>query len=264
MFSKFKINQNSFQNITISSIDKITGNKITSDYKKQIKESLSIKFKNDEIIDGSATQNEWFPQIECDIFLSHSHKDLDKAKNFAGWIKNKFKLNVFIDSNIWGNVNELLRKIDNEYCYDKIKKTYSYEKRNITTSHAHMMLINAISEMMDKTECLMFFETLNSISIKKAIHETESPWIYSELFLSKILRQANKGVLIRGKNKKSLSMIEAKKPKIYYSVDTSHLIELSNIDLKAWYQLSSKSENLDTHPLDLLYLQKNLIKHVKI
>jgi hypothetical protein len=245
----------------MSSIDKIAGAKTTRLYKTKIKESLLLKFRKDEIIDGSATQKEWFPQIECDIFLSHSHKDLEKAKHFAGWIENKFGLKVFIDSIIWGNVNDLLREIDNEYCYDKAKKTYSYEKRNITTSHAHMMLINAISEMMDKTECLMFFETINSISIKKAIHETESPWIYSEIFLSKILRQ-NKNFSRQKTINLSRSVTKAynlnEDFKINYMCDISHLNELSDMDLKIWKELFNHQENKDSHPLDLLYIIKKV------
>ncbi|RXJ52632.1 hypothetical protein [Gelidibacter gilvus] len=245
----------------MSSIDKTAGKQMTSSYKTKIKESLSLKFKKGEIIDGSATQNEWFPQIECDIFLSHSHKDLEKAKHFAGWVKNKFGLKVFIDSIIWGNVNDLLRDIDNEYCYDKINKTYSYEKRNVTTSHAHMMLINAISEMMDKTECLMFFETINSISIKKAIHETESPWIYSEIFLSKILRQ-NKDFSRRKTIHLSHSLTKAynlnENFEINYESDTSHLKDLSSEDLKTWLELNIKEENRNSHPLDILYIIKKV------
>ncbi|MBV7268953.1 hypothetical protein [Winogradskyella luteola] len=245
----------------MSSIDKLTGKNLFNNYKSKINENLRVKFKKDEIIDGSATQKEWFPQIECDIFLSHSHKDIEKAKHFAGWVKNKLDLKVFIDSIIWGNVNELLKEIDNEYCYDKKKKTYSYEKRNITTSHAHMMLINAISEMMHKTECLMFFETLNSISIKKAIHETESPWIYSELFLSKILKQNNnitrkKTMLFSEQIRKSYDLNE--NFKITYETDTSHLIELSSMDLKNWNNLSNNVENKNSHPLDILYIMKNI------
>jgi hypothetical protein len=261
MYSKFKINQSSFDNITFLPTDKITGNHITNKYEKQISESLSIKFKKDEIIDGSATQNEWFPQIKCDIFLSHSFKDIEKAKQFAGWVKNKLKLDVFIDSTIWGNVNHLLRNIDDEYCYDKLKKTYSYEKRNITTSHAHMMLINAISEMMDKTECLIFFETRNSITIKKAIRETESPWIYSELFLSNILRQ-NNNILRQKTIRFSKSITDSynlnENFKISYETDTSHLKILSNADILKWKELASKEENNNTHSLDLLYIIKGI------
>ena len=261
MFKRFKINKNSFDGITFNSIDRVAGKKISNDYSNIMKDELSVKFKNGNIIDGSATQRDWFPNIKCDIFLSHSHRDLDRAQELAGWIKNKFNLKVFIDYNIWGNVNDLLREIDDEYCYNKETKTYSYEKRNITTSHAHMMLINALAEMIDKTECLIFLETPNSVSIKKMLHETESPWIYSELFLSKIVRISDN--LIRKQRvyfSKALRAEEGLKEsfKIKHEVDISHLIEISGSDLNKWRDtyFKEKERDDDTHPLDVLYLIK--------
>lgn len=262
MFSKFLFNEDAVRNLVYSISDKVQGDRITSAYKKQVKEKLAIKFIGGNIIDGSATQEDWFPQVECDIFLSHTHKDIDLAKKFAGWIKNKFNLNVFIDYNIWGNINDLLKIIDTDYCYDKIKKTYSYDKRNITTSHVHMMLINALSEMMDKTECLMFFETPNSINLKKLTHsaKTESPWIYNELFLSKIIRkeQRRKGMNL-SKATDSVRMYSDLNESfiVTYDTDTSHLVDLFNEDLKNWQKILSNNTN-GGHPLDILYTLKNI------
>ena len=263
MYSKFKINNSSLANFGFSLSDKTKGSAITSKYKKVVNDILNEKFKDYKFINGSEIQEEWFPQVKCDIFLSHSHKDIDKAKTFAGWVKNKFNLDVFIDYNIWGNINDLLKKIDNAYCYDKTKKTYSYEKRNLTTSHAHMMLINALSDMINRTECLVFFESPNSINLKKLTHEatTESPWIYNELFLSKIIKIEHK--------RKSTNLIKAEESiKIFshlnedfnptYITDTSHLISLSNKDLKNWKEIYQNVNHKESHPLDLLYKLKNI------
>lgn len=256
MYSKFRIKKSCFDNITFSFNDKIKGKQIAKKFKIDVKERLDVKFKDGKIIDGTATQEEWFPQISCDIFLSHSHRDIDKAYELSGWLKTNFNLDVFIDSNIWGNINDLLKKIDNEYCYNKKSKTYSYEKRNITTSHVHMMLINALVEMIDNSECLMFFETPNSIRLKKMLHEVEtaSPWIYSELVLSKIVRskknERHKNVK---RSEKRYFALKENKINVSYKIDTSHLVELSNKDFIDWKRASSLIIYQDTHPLDLLY-----------
>lgn len=42
-------------------------------------------------------------------------------------------------------------------------KTYDYNLRNYTTSHVHMMLATALTEMIDNTECIMFYNTPNSV-----------------------------------------------------------------------------------------------------
>ncbi|MCZ8145307.1 hypothetical protein [Flavobacterium sp.] len=260
MYSRFKINKSVFDNFTFSPFDKTKGEQLKRSYIENIKYDLKIKLIGENIIDGTETQKEWFPNINADIFLSHSHKDLEKANKFAGWIKNNFNLDVFIDSNLWGDSNKLLKEIDNEICYQKKSNTYDYEKRNFTTSHVHMMLSNSLAEMIDKTECIMFLETPNSVSVHNTIKHTESPWIYNELFLSSIIRIDEK--LIRRKTKtfsttlrKAMNLDEDARFK--YKLDLSHLIDLEDRDLIDWknnYDTVKTNENI--HPLDLLYNKK--------
>lgn len=57
---------------------------------------------NDEIIDGDAISQDWFPNINSNIFISHSHLDEEYVIAFAGWLKKNFNLNAFIDSCVWG------------------------------------------------------------------------------------------------------------------------------------------------------------------
>ena len=68
--------------------------------KAQYQESLE-EYINEDIINGTKIQTEWFPPIEADIFISHSHKDIDVASALAGWIHETFGLNCFIDSHVW-------------------------------------------------------------------------------------------------------------------------------------------------------------------
>lgn len=38
----------------------------------------------DGSLNGKEIENEWFPDIEAQVFLSHSHDDLDFVVSFAG------------------------------------------------------------------------------------------------------------------------------------------------------------------------------------
>ena len=57
-----------------------------------------------------------------------------------------------------------------------------------------MMLSTALAEMIDKTECVIFFNTPNSISIGdelakiKKRETTLSPWIYYELSMMTLIK----------------------------------------------------------------------------
>jgi len=60
-------------------------------------------------------QDFWFPQINANIFISHSHNDEKKAITLAGWISETFHLKAFIDSCVWKCSNDLLKIIDNDF-----------------------------------------------------------------------------------------------------------------------------------------------------
>ncbi|MGL5262686.1 MAG: hypothetical protein ACRC9P_09930, partial [Bacteroides sp.] len=106
----------------------------------------------------------------------------------AGWLKNTFGLTVFIDSCVWGHSNDLLKEIDTNYCYQSESKVYNYQKRNYSTSHVHMMLSVALTQMIYNTECLFFLNTPNSITPKSIISQSESPWIYSEIATTRLIK----------------------------------------------------------------------------
>lgn len=143
-------------------------------------------------MDGGALQEEIFPtdKFGFDIFLSHSHKDLELAKSFASYLDTK-GIRVFLDSYIWKSADGLLQKIDDRYCKDTDGKHYIYKRRNYSTSHVHAMLTMAILVMIVKTQYSIFIESNNSIVLKnlgntnKAM--TLSPWCYEELSIMKTL-----------------------------------------------------------------------------
>lgn len=235
------------------------GNQLYNKNKKIIRRDLEAFLNSEGTIDGTEMQNEWFPQIQSDIFISHSHLDHEKALELSGWLNSTFNLNVFIDSCVWGSADDLLRMIDDSYCLNENAGSYSYEKRNYSTSHVHMMLSVALSSMIDKTECLIFLNTPSSIGTKSVIQQqTNSPWIYMEVALSQMIRKnlPNRKTIL----KKSKFEASEKELDIQYQLDTRHLQKINSEDLENWKVFYNQMKS-KVHALDVLYSQKNLIKN---
>jgi hypothetical protein len=166
------------------------------------KEEIKRKFKQYVIdnvtLKGNDIMNEWFPRNEYHIFLSHSHNDLDLALNIAGRLKYEHNLNVFVDSNVWLNCNDLLKIIDDYYCKNVNDSNYNYQARNFSTAHVHMMLMNSLNSTINSSEALFFLNTPNSISTKEVIKQkTFSPWIFAEIETSKIISKVTPERLFR-------------------------------------------------------------------
>lgn len=235
----------------------LLGKSIDLKNKKNIEENLEA-FIIDGVIDGTFLQEEWFPQINADIFISHSHMDLRLVYCLVGWLFENFKLKTFVDSNVWGFSDDLLKKIDDKYCVNKIaeSKSYSYEKRNYSTSHVHMMLSVALNKMIDKTECLFFINTPSSVSITDTVQNaTFSPWIYSELFTSEAIRKQELIRYRKGYMEKK-AMFESSELLIRYNISTNHLISLDEKELLKWKVHGRATSGHDS--LDQLYLMKGL------
>ncbi len=238
-----------FRGFKIDNIDIYTSfNDDELEYYKTIGESIYRKTKRkfsinnfldeDGILDGSKIQSNCFPTVEADIFISHSHEDLDLVKSLAGYLYKTKGLISFIDSCVWDFVDELLQKIDENYSL-KNNGYYSYELRNHTTSHVHMMLITALMKMIDETECLFFLNTPSSISIEETMEKTYSPWIYAELTISKIIQCKLPKRFVQ----KSAELLE--NFSIKYDVDLSHLYDLSLDEIKESMTKQDKYTVLD-------------------
>jgi len=152
-------------------ISRDLGDVIFNKNKLMVRESLE-SYLEGQIIDGTKLAEHWFPTIKADVFVSHSHNDEEDAVKCAGWLKSEFGLDPFIDSCVWGYADNLLKMIDDKYCRNPGGETYSYEKRNGSTSHVHMMLSGALNAMLDSTECVIFINTRNSITSSESIAKT--------------------------------------------------------------------------------------------
>jgi hypothetical protein len=232
---------------------------------KQFKEDQKlINSKLEEFLlpngnfDASAMQENWFPQIKADIFLSHAHADEELAMIIAGKLNRDFGLKVFIDSCVWGDSNTLLRKIDNELCYDKIRKVYDYKDRNYTTTHVHIMLASALNEMIYNTEAVFFLNTNKSakVNTKDLVKKTESGWIYSEIKMCNLVHKR-----LPFEHRSRLQSFKdggvfVENRRFEWTLDTSNFHQLSWADIIQW------QSNLvhKTHPLDTLYQQCQILK----
>lgn len=208
---------------------------------------------NDEVLSGKFMMEDWFPEVKADVFLSHSHMDLNLAHALAGFLLKRFNLSVFVDSVVWGYSDELLKKLDNEFCSIG-KERYSYSKRNNTTAHVHMMLSTALLKMIDKTECLFFLNTNNSNTVQFRDYmngpSTYSPWIFSEISIANSIRRHNDRLMVIKESAQDSDTL--KKCAIAYPLEIKNYPVLNNNLMYKWYNKHSK-EKASIHSLDSLY-----------
>lgn len=238
----------------------------SSKVQKNIKE-ISNYLKNG-VLDGSKIKSDWFPEGNFDIFLSHSHADKDLALLIANVLRVNFGLNVFIDSEVWGFADNLLREIDDKYALAPSKETYEYQVRNRTTSNVHLMLNSALNEIIDKSECLIFLNTNKSVYTDKNLYDektyTASPWIMSELYFSSRVRRHfpdryKQNMAFNESLRKSVSSNEQAFVMLH-DLPVSHLEPLTEKNLINWLQQEDTTDPLGylyNDVLDLNYILKD-------
>lgn len=238
------------------------GQSLFDEQKDTVHSQLDSYVLDEGVLDASRIEEDWFPSIDTNVFISHSHKDRELAIGFAGWLHELFGISSFIDSCVWGYADDLLKIIDKNYCVNKRKPdgsidTYDYNKRNQSTAHVHMILNTALQKMIDKTECLVFLNTPNSLLIDNVIDgaATASPWIYSELTFSRLCRKRKlseyRSHLVHD------SLHEFAQLNVKYDVSLSHLVDLNDSDLlQIWMKSRQKRPQ---EALDDLYSNLGLI-----
>ena len=141
------------------------------------------------IINGEKLRDFVFPTDKFDVFISHSHNDLEIAKLFAAWLEEKCGLSVFLDSFVWSSADGLLQEIDNLYCKQQ-NGLYSYHRRNYSTAHIHTMLSMSIMEIIKQTRIGVFIDSSHSLNLHKLRKnnqaKTLSPWIYQEIMYMRL------------------------------------------------------------------------------
>ena len=180
------------------------------------------------IIDGKRLRNFVFPTDDYHVFISHSHDDLEKAKQFAAWLEEQYNYRVFLDSFVWNNADGLLREIDNLYCKQR-NGLYNYQRRNYSTAHIHTMLSMSIMEIIKRSKVGILIDSHHSINLERLRNsnqgKTLSPWIFQEIMF---MRQfANQKSSTRMFSSESLN----EGLQIAHTVDLSDFTPLTAMDL---------------------------------
>ncbi|UPA31751.1 hypothetical protein L0P85_06335 [Terrisporobacter glycolicus] len=246
-----------------NSIDFSQYKEIGEDHLNQQKEACENAIRDYVIngtADGTKLQNDWFPEVEADIFISHSHKDIALAQGLAGWLNKTFNLKCFIDCNVWGYADKLLEEINSKFSNKRLDKEggylYSHERCNTASKHVNIMLSIALQKMIDKTETTFVINTPNSIDKYENIYDksTYSPWIYTEIVCTELVRKKP----LSDYRKQIIKFVQESAKSNYengycaaYEVSLGHLKEISMSTLCDWKNSYTGSCE---YALDKLYL----------
>ena len=161
----------------------------------KIRESITKSDGCNDSIDNSINYEEfkriWFPDVNAHVFISHSHVDKAKAIALANFLFSKFGIRSFVDSEVWGYMDDALRELNNKHNkFPGQENTYIYEHCNKLASNLNMILSSALIKMIHESECLIFINTIDSCVRDGDEFRTQSPWIFTELLMSSMLEKS--------------------------------------------------------------------------
>jgi len=215
--------------------------------------------EEDNILNVEKIAEDFFPKVDSDIFLSHSHHDESDIIKLALALESK-GLEVFIDSCVWGWSDTLLKKIDNKYCL-KDDGYYSYEYRNRTTANTYLILNSALQNTISKCELFLFLHTENSLkmnSIYTDEEHLESPWIYSELSFAKLCQRTPRkkaGVSLESLSGIDKRAYDASNVKFAYP-NPGTRYEIENSDFLNWLNMPITLNNQNKRLSSLTHLDR--------
>ncbi|MEQ9891839.1 hypothetical protein [Pectobacterium aroidearum] len=177
-------------------LDGVYPTTLTEELKLQdpIKKIIESITKSDGYINDSINYEEfkniWFPDVNAHVFISHSHVDKDKAIALANFLFSKFGIRSFIDSEVWGHMDDALRELNNKHNkFPGKENTYIHDRCNRLASNLNMILSSALIKMIHDSECLVFINTIDSCIQNGDEFRTQSPWIFTELLMSSMLEK---------------------------------------------------------------------------
>lgn len=282
MFAGFNLNlDEQFFGSDFAQYIRIGSNQI-SQHQNALCHQLDNFIVEGNFVNGTQLQDNWFPVFFTDIFISHSHRDEKLALALAGWLFDTFGLTSFIDSAAWGYIDDLLEALNSRYSNKRKDPDggylYSHNACNIVSQHVNIMLSAALQEMMDTTEAVFLLNTPNSLPgfTSHSIEGTYSPWIFSEISCSKLIRKRplsdyRPSPIIEHVQKSEQFACDSLS--VRYEVSTDHLYPLNKNDLANWkthiakssmpksYLLENQMQRLEfsKRSLDILYIQQNLL-----
>ncbi len=116
------------------------------------------------------------PQLKnAQVFLSHSHADINKALEVKDYLESQTKRKVFIDSLFWDYKDDVLNKLAKYDDTSKIEDAFT------------LILRESLQDMIEKCPYFVFLQSKNSVSNQglsrnqDLLKITHSAWIYEEL-----------------------------------------------------------------------------------
>jgi hypothetical protein len=227
----------------------------------EIRARVAIEdFMKGGAVDAAGLEDAWFGQSDYHIFISHSHRDIALATAIASHMHKSLGLNCFVDSLVWNYADDLLLALDNRFCKRSTGNTYSYQRRNRSTSHVHMMLAASLAKVIKRSECILFLNTPNSLAssdglaashITDSTAQTASPWIYYELLMTKVLGIERPDRLADVSESYTVEAygFDSALPDFNFRPPIEHLTELSSVSFKRWLGCGKRA----TNALDALY-----------
>ncbi|MGJ7976744.1 hypothetical protein [Providencia hangzhouensis] len=223
---------------------------------------IETKYSGSELVDEIKYDdfiNGFFPEVNTHVFISHSHSDKNKAISLANFFYKKFGIRSFIDSEVWGYLDDALLELNKKYNpVDGKKNTYCYEDCMKLSSNLNLILSSALTKMIDSSDCMIFINTDKSCNVENDSFSTKSPWIFTEILMSSLLEhkghkdrplvvtnESYSGVEEAGFNKQAVLKAKTKLVIDYplgmdhiVKVDDSVLNDINNLEPKYHYQNS--------------------------
>lgn len=132
----------------------------------------------------------WFPETNAHIFISHSHQDKQKAVSLANFLYKEFGIKSFVDSEVWGYLDDAMLEMNKKFNLIEGKEnTYQYDKCNKLAGSLNLILSSALTKMINSADSLFFINTINSVCNIEGGFKTNSPWIFTEILLSSMLEK---------------------------------------------------------------------------
>ncbi len=136
----------------------------------------NAKHSNDGIVLNHNKIKEAFfspfkPQLKnAQVFLSHSHADINKALEVKNYLENQIKRKVFIDSLFWDYKDDVLNELAKCNDISRIEDAFT------------LILRESLQDMIEKCPYFVFLQSKNSVSFNQDLLKiTYSAWIYEEL-----------------------------------------------------------------------------------
>lgn len=249
MFSGFRIEFNEFECLPkYKNYYEAWGKHHLRFQKRKYDETMQSYVKGNSL-SAKLITSDWFPTMDVDVFISHSGKDVKEANAFAGWLSKNFGLKCFIDSNVWNNVGDLIKAMTKSSFGKKVKLDDCFQ----VFGHAYMMLSMSLLKMIDKAEAVFLLNAGNALLEH---NKTQSPWIFSEISGSNIIRRKPLTAYRKYSSREEHTSEERMQVileycSVSYELDLSNLKKLGYSDLQSWRE--DYEANKYEYPLDALY-----------